>query len=173
MDKPKLMFASLLLMILAAPTFSQSTPLAAVRSFYAFDRSHSQVFNRTNIDARKRWLNDKLYNLLLKELDREREYLKQNPTDKPHFGDGLPFQPLDETCEVNGQKYRRQLQFGTVRIKESIGNVDVSFVYPKACKIEPVLFGIHLIRVKGRWLIENVLYSGDKTLIEDLERTEY
>ena len=152
---------------------ARSSPLAAVKAFYAYDRSHSQVFNRRNIEARRRWFDDALYKLLLKELDREREYLKQNPTDKPHFGDGLPFQPPDEMCEVGGKKYRRQLQYGAVTVKEDTGNVDVRFVYPTPCKIEPVLYAIHMTKIKGRWLIENVLYPGSRTLVEDLEREEY
>jgi len=174
MNKTKFILPILLVALSGTAAFSQSTPLAAVKSFYAYDRSHPQAFNRKNIETRKRWLDDTLYTLLLKELDREREYLKQNPIDKPHFGDGLPFQPLDEICEVKGKKYRRQVKFGTVTVKENSGNVDVRFVYPKACEIEPVLCAIHMTKIKGRWVIENVLYPGSNmTLVEDLERTEF
>ena len=38
--------------------------------------------------------------LLTKELDREREFLRANPGDKPHFGDGLPFRPIEEMCQA-------------------------------------------------------------------------
>ena len=31
----------------------KAAPAAAVKAFYQFDRSHSQTFNRKNIDARK------------------------------------------------------------------------------------------------------------------------
>jgi hypothetical protein len=44
----------LMLMMAASLTaFSQNSgPVAAATAFYKFDRSHSQVFNRENIDAR-------------------------------------------------------------------------------------------------------------------------
>ena len=54
----------------------QSTPKAAVESFYKFDRSNSQTFNRENIDARKPWFSTELYSLFQTELKREAEYLK-------------------------------------------------------------------------------------------------
>src|SRR5436190_21585339 len=95
----------MLLMTASLTVFSQSSgPVAAAYAFYKYDRSHSQVFNRENIDARKQWLSAALCKLLIIELAREKEYLKKNATDKPHFGDGLPFQPLDEECAAGGKK---------------------------------------------------------------------
>jgi hypothetical protein len=173
MNKPTFLLVIVMAVLASAKVQAQSTPLAAAKAFYAYDRAHPQVFNRRNIEARKRWFDAALYRLFLKELDREREFLKQNPTDKPYFGDGLPFQPTDELCEARGRKYRRQVQFGTVTVKEGSGNVDVIFVYPKACKIIPVLYTLHLTKAKGRWLIEDVLYPGSKTLLEVLGRREY
>jgi len=94
--KPQIAIGLMLLMTASLTAFSQNSgPVAAATAFYKFDRSHSQVFTRENIDARKQWLSAGLYKLLINELVREKEYLKKNPTDKPHFGDGLPFQPLD------------------------------------------------------------------------------
>jgi hypothetical protein len=158
---------------LGGTAYSQS-PSAAVAAFYKYDGSHSQTFNRRNIDARRRWLADPLYKLLLNELRREREYLKQNPTDKPHFGDGLPFRPLDEACELNGKAYHRRIRVGKVSVKGDIGNVDVYFEYSKACKLDPILYAVHVGKVKGRWLIEDILYAAEgRTLTEDLNRMEY
>ena len=137
------------------------------------DRSHSQVFNRTAIEGRKKWFSPRLYQLFREELRKEREHLAKNPTDKPFFGDGFPFQPLDEPCEINGKKYRRQLKFGTVTVKENRANADVSFVYPKPCNIDPIQYAIHLTKVKERWLIEDVLYPGSKSLVEVLNRKAY
>lgn len=151
-----------------------SSPKAALAAFYKFDGAHSQTFNRKNIDARKRWFSDELYKLFLKELDREAQYLKANPTDKPHFGDGLPFRPLDEPCELNGKKYRRTMSFGTVTVKGDLGNVDVFFRYPKACKIPDILYAVNMDKEKRGWVIADIRYfPGDKSLVEDLGRKEY
>lgn len=151
-----------------------STPKAAVESFYKFDRTNSQVFNRENIEARKRWFSKELYDLFLKELDREAEYLKANPTDKPHFGDGLPFRPLDETCKVNGREYRRSISYGQITVKGELGNVDVYFKYPKGCNIPDVLYAVNMEREGTRWVISDIRYIAENTsLVEDLNRKEY
>ena len=149
-------------------------PRDAVTAFYKYDAAHSQVFTRTDIDARRRWFSDELYKLFLKELDREKEYLVRNPTDKPHFGDGLPFRPLDEACELNGKSYRRTISYGRVTTKGDLGNVDVYFKYPKACNIPDVLYAVNLSRERGRWVIDDIRYIADNSsLVEDLNRKEY
>lgn len=152
----------------------QLSAKAAITAFYAFDGKNSQTFNRKNIDARKRWFSDELYKLFLKELDREAAYLKANPTDKPHFGDGLPFRPLDEPCSVNGRTFSRTISYGQVTVKGDLGNLDVKFKYPKACNIPDVLYAINMEKEKGRWVISDIRYfPGDTSLVEDLGRKEY
>src|SRR5690242_13636061 len=84
-----------------------STPRATVETFYRFDRSHSQVFNRRNIDARRQWFSTELYSLFLNELKREAAFVRKNPDEKPYFGDGLPFQPYDETCRAGRRELHR------------------------------------------------------------------
>ena len=174
MKKHILLIAILLSLSAVASFAQQTTPKAAAASFYKFDRSNSQTFNRRNIDLRKRWFSTELYKLLLNELKREAAYIKANPTDKPHFGDGLPFQPLDETCDLNGKSYRRTISYGTVTVKGDAGNVDVYFKYPKGCNIPDVLYAVNMDKEKGRWVISDVRYfPGDTSLVEDLNRKEY
>jgi len=159
----------------AVGAIAQTTgPKASVTAFYKYDAAHSQVFNRKNIDARKRWFSDELYKLFLKELVRETEYLAKNPTDKPHFGDGLPFRPLDETCELNGKSYRRAISYGQVTVKGDLGNVDVYFKYPAGCNIPDILYAVNVSKERGRWVIDDIRYIADNTsLVEDLDRKEY
>lgn len=161
--------------VVSQAAFAQTGgPKAAVTAFYKYDASHSQVFNRKNIDARKRWFGKELYKLFLKELAREKEYLAKNPTDKPHFGDGLPFRPLDETCSFNGREYRRTISYGRVTVKGDLGNVDVYFKYPKGCNIPDVLYAVNMSKERGRWVIDDIRYISDNTsLVEDLNRKEY
>lgn len=147
---------------------------AAVAAFYRFDATNSQVFNRRNIDARKRWFSAELYKLLINELAREKEFLKAHPTEKPYYGDGLPFRPLDEVCELNGKKYRRQISYGQVTVKGDLGNVDVYFKYPKACSIPDILYAVNISLENGRWVIDDIRYFPDNSsLVEDLNRKEY
>jgi hypothetical protein len=172
--KKQLLFLSLAIAALTGGIFAQTnTPAAAVTSFYKFDRSHSQIFNRRAIDARKKWFSDSLYKLFLNELKREKEYLKQNPTDKPHFGDGLPFQPLDETCEANGKTYRYSYKIVPGIVNKRSATVSVRFSYPKQCSIDPMTYKFKLIKSGSAWLINDVEYPDDATLIEDLKRPVY
>lgn len=151
-----------------------STPAAAVKAFYSFDAKHSQEFNKVSIDVRKKWLSSELYELFINELKREKEYLKKNPTDKPHFGDGLPFRPLDETCQLGRIKYKYTISYGTETVKGDLANVDVRFKYPKGCNIPDVLYAVNMEREKGRWVISDIRYfPGDTSLVEDLNRTDY
>ena len=171
----KLVLAFPIILTASFAIFAQATgPKAAVMAFYKYDAAHSQVFNRKNIDARKRWFSDELYTLFLKELEREKDYFSKNPTDKPHFGDGLPFRPLDEACELNGKSYRRAISYGQVTVKGNVGNVDVYFKYPKSCNVRDVLYAVNMEKDRVRWVISDLRYIEDNTsLVEDLDRNEY
>src|SRR6058998_3314832 len=140
-------------------TYSQmSSPANTVRLFYKFDRSHSQIFNRRNIDERKSWFSASLYQLFLNEMRREATDLKKNPTDKPHFGDGLPFQPLNEPCEADGKTYRNRYDVVPGKVKRSDGHVTVRFFYPFACKMGRSIYGIDLKKTGSRWVIDDIGY---------------
>jgi hypothetical protein len=149
----------------------RSSPKTALEAFYKFDRSHSQTFNRSNINARKQWFSSELYSLLLNELKRDAAYLKKNPTDKPFFGDGLPFQPLQEKCEAG--KYRALI------IKQDFLKGDravelAGFAYPKPCKQpDPVVYTIGMFKLGGKWVIDDINYGEDTTLKQRLQRKEY
>ena len=168
--------ALVLMMVFTASVavFSQATgPKAAVTAFYKYDRSHSQVFNRRNIDARKQWLSAELYKLLINELAREKAYLAKNPGNKPYF-EGLSFHPLDETCDLNGKNHGWSISYGQVTVKGRIGNVDVYFKYPKGCNIPDILYAVNMEKQRGRWVISDVRYiSSNTSLVEDLNRKEY
>jgi hypothetical protein len=173
--KPQIALGLMLMMTASLTAFSQNSgPKSTVVNFYKFDLSHAQTFSRRNIDARRQWFSVELYKLLLNELAREKEYLKKNPTNKPHFGDGLPFQPLQENCEANGKSYGRSISYGQVTVKGGIGNVDVYFKYPRACDPDDILFAVNMEKEKGRWVISDIRYISDNTsLVEDLNRKEY
>lgn len=152
----------------------QNSPGNATKSFYAFDRSHSQVFNRRNIDARKGWFSAALYKLFLYELRREAAYLKKNPNDKPYFGDGLPFQPIDETCKVGGRDTHRSVSVHQEFQQKSRGAATATFSFPKGCTDgDKVVYTIGLVLEHGRWVIDDVNYGEDTSLKQRLHRKDY
>ena len=148
-----------------------SSPKAALEAFYKFDRSHSQTFNRNNIVARRQWFSAELFKLLLEELRRDTAYLKKNPGDKPYFGDGLPFQPLQETCE-QGQKRGLVIKQESHHGDRAI--LTATFAFPKPCKdTAPIIYTVGMIRGYKSWVIDDVNYGEDTTLKQRLKRKEY
>lgn len=175
MFKSKMLFVPIVFALFAFSSLAQTnTPVAAANSFYKYDRSHSQTFNRRNIEARKTWFSTELYRLFQYELKREAAYLKNNPTDKPYFGDGLPFQPIDETCKAGRQNLHKSLVVKPAFQKGNRAAVTATFAFPKPCK-EPdaTTYTIGMIKTKAGWVIDDVNFGEDRTLKEDLKRKDY
>jgi len=173
MSKAKFVFLLAISCALSSITAAQSAdPVGSVRSFYAFDRAHSQTFNRKNVDARKRWFSPELVRLFDNELRRQGTFLKQNPTDKPYFGDGFPFQPLQENCDGAGKS--RAVRFKQEFRKGGRAAVTASFSYPQPCKTaDPITYTVGLVQKGGVWLIDDLNTGEDHSLKEILRRRDY
>ena len=166
----KLRFTLIFIACVVSAT-AQSSPRATVDAFYRFDRSHSQIFNRRNIDARKRWFSAELYKLFLYELRREADFVKKHPDEKPFFGDGLPFQPVQEMCEQGRDR--------TVVIKQDFvrgtrAAATATFAYPKPCRdADPLVYTIGLTKTRTGWVIDDINFGEDTSLKQRLQRKEY
>ena len=160
--KHKLVLTTALLFLTATFAYSQ-TPQVTVRAFYAYSNSHSSTFNLRHIESRKQWYTPELYKALRKQLSDDAALPKD---EKPLFGDGLTFRPLDEPCQVGERSYKRVQSVGRTEIIKSTAIVDVTFAYPKACvpAIEPILYQVNLKRVGGKWLIDDLTYDDGSTL---------
>jgi hypothetical protein len=174
MFKSKMLIAPVVFAVFALNSFAQmNTPLAAVNSFYRYDRTHSQNFSRANIEARKAWFSADLYDLFRKEFKREDEYLKKNPGDKPYF-DELPFQPIDEPCKTRGKTLHKALSVKHRTENGKTATVLASFAFAKPCKNpDTTIYTIALVKGKTGWLIDDVLYEDNRSLKVDLNRKEY
>jgi len=172
--KTKIIFLSVILMFLSANVFAQKqTATAIVESFYKFHRARSRAFKASEVNLHKKWFTAELNRLFANELKREKEYLKQNPTDKPHFGDGFPFLPFEE-CSSGGKLVKNVLKIGTETIRKSIAIVEVKIYQPKQCGGElSETYKVELKNIKGVWLIDDWIYSDGERLTEDLKRAEY
>jgi hypothetical protein len=172
MKKLRVMLFVTVVCVCYQTTIAQNTPKSTVEAFYRYDRFHSQTFNRRNIDARKRWFSAELYNLFLNELKRETAYLKKNPGNKPRFGDGLPFQPLQESCD--GKTSARQVL--SIRQESVLGNravVTARFTDPKPCPSRTDVITIGVIKTRSGWVIDDMNFGTDETLKQELRRKEY
>ena len=172
--KTKIIFLPIILLLLSSGVFAQKQDASAVvQSFYKFHLSGSGIFNANELKVRKKWFTDDLNKLFQTELQREKEYLKANPTDKPHFGDGFPFQPYEE-CDSAGKLIKNTYQVETATVKGEKATVEVKFYQPKECGGDLIdAYKVELVKTKGKWLIDDWLYSDAKTLTEDLKRTNY
>jgi len=172
--KTKIFFLSIILLTLSTGVYAQKQDASAVvQSFYKFHLLRSGIFNANEVKARKKWFTDDLNKLFQTELQREKEYLKANPTDKPHFGDGFPFQSLNE-CESAGKLIKNTYTVGAATVKGERATVEVKFFQPKECGGELIdTYKVELVKIKGKWLIDDWLYSDAKTLTEDLKRANY
>ena len=172
---PRFILLATLFAILSMGAAAQkATPVAVVKAFYAYDRAHSQTFNRRNIDARKAWFSAELYSLFRNELRRETAYLKRNPSDKPYFGDGLPFQPIDETCKAGRRELHKSVAVKPAFQKGDRAAVTTTFAFPKPCKDwDATTYTIGLVKGNAGWLIDDVNYGDERSLKVDLKRKEY
>lgn len=169
-----IMIAALFILCPAAIFAQNSTPVAAVKSFYEYDRSHSQTFTWSAIEARRKWFTPELYKLFQKELKRERDFLKKHPKDKTYFGDGLPFQPIDETCGTGGKGKHKALTFKAEPVAGVTASVQAIFAFPKPCtEPDTTIYTVKLVKRPNGWLIDDVQFEGDRSLVPDLKRKDY
>ena len=115
-----------------------------------------------------------MFNLFLYELKREAADLKKNPTDKPYFGDGLPFRPIDETCKVGKRTMHKDVSF---KFESGTGRsaiVQAIFAFPAPCKDpDTTTYKILLVKENSNWRIDDVLYEDNHGLKQDLKRKDY
>jgi len=146
--KTKIAFLSIVLLALSTSVFAQKQDAnATVQAFYKFHLSRSGVFKESEVKAYRKWFSDDLNKLFQTELQREKKYLKKNPTDKPHFGDGLPFQPLDE-CESGGKLIKNAYTVSAATITEAAAIE--SSITPSRRPIKSSLVLSPKIRIVGR-----------------------
>ena len=150
-------------------------PAETVRAFYKLSNARSSIFNRRHIEVRKSWYTPDLQKAFLAQLLEDEEYLKANPTDKPHFGDGLTFRPLDEPCDVGERSYKRIQSIGRTEINRLRAEVEVKFAYPQACtlKLAPIVYRVNLQKIGGKWLIADWTYDDGSTLVGDIKKDNY
>jgi hypothetical protein len=165
----------LLIMLLSVEAAAQnSSPTSAVRSFYALDGKSSQIFNRRNLNTRRPYLSQRLYNLFVEELRKQAAHLRSNPDDKPFFGDGFPFRPIDEPCEVNGRSIgRRYSVMREVRYRGSRAVVPVRFSYARPCTIGPLNYKVELTRSGSGWVIDDIIYEDGSKLSDSMKDHRY
>jgi hypothetical protein len=172
---PKTFLSIVIIALASLAAYSQNAPDATVRAFYAYSNARSSTFNRRHIELRKKWYTPALYAAFLKQLEEDEKYLKAHPTDKPFFGDGLDFRPLDEPCEVGDRSFKRVQSVARSQIISSRAEVEVKFAYPSACThgYQPIIYKVNLQKIGGKWLINDWTYEDGRTLVGEMKGHNY
>ncbi len=172
--RTKTICISIALLVFSAVCPAQiQKPSGIVRSFYKFHLAASGTFNAAAIKTRRRWFSADLNMLFHNELKRQKAYLKINPTDKPHFGDGFPFQPFEE-CSQGGRAYKNTYIVIDKRTARNTATVEIKFYGPKKCGGKLIdTYEIEMIKTSSSWLINDWIYSNGETLTSELKRADY
>lgn len=148
-------------------------PAVYVQAFYAFEMKAPQSFDKRNLVRRQKWLSPRLYDLFRAELRKQNAHLKTHPDDKPFFGDGFPFRPIDEVCDSNGRSYKRQYRVQAGKTRSGQHTVTVRFSYPKPCGPMTIIYRLKLIRAGSRWLIDDVIFDDGSSLSAAMREHRY
>jgi hypothetical protein len=149
---------AIIVLIPVAALAQSSSPAATVTAFYNYDRTHSQVLTRGNINARIRWLTADFVRELREEEVREAAESKLHPDEKPWFGDGFRFQPDEEFVKEHGVRCRLRMSIAGQKIKTLTARVTARFAYTAPCEAHAELWKLHHVKVQGRWLINDIIY---------------
>ena len=149
------------------------SPSQVVRSFYIYDRAHSQVVNHTTVNARRQWFSDALYKRFRAKVDDTIEYQKQHPDDKPFFGDGFPFTPYEENCDAGAKSLEPKYHVGKARIRSNTATVPVTVSWPRQCNVPHVIYNVKLIRSRSGWRIDDLIYDDGSTLTAAMKEHRY
>jgi len=168
--KNKIIFLHIVLLVFSASVFAQEQSATEyVESFYKFHRVRLRAFNASEVDLHGQWFSAELNKLFKNELKREKAFLKKNPTDKPHFGDGFPFAPYEECTNA-----KNVLKIGAATAKGDKTLVEVMFYQPEPCGGALIeTYKVELVKSDGVWLINDWIYDDGERLSDDLKRTKY
>lgn len=175
MRMSKITLCFVFILIIGGHCIAQNrTPVAAAKAFYAYDRAHNSAFTKAAVDARKQWFSAALYKLFLYEIKRQNDFLRENPGEKPYFGDGMPFQPYDELCTVGKTNLHKKLTIKPDSQDTATASVFAVFEFPPPCKTpDTTTYTIKLVRSATGWVIDDVVYEEGQSLVKDLNRTDY
>lgn len=170
----KILLISTLIFAFGLSVSAQKSGAAeTVKSFYVYHNSRSGLFSLHEVNLRRKWFTAELFNLFLNELKREDEFTRKNPSDKPHYGDGFPFQPFSECVE--GEKVLiNTFEVNEISSDASKAEVEIKFYSPEKCNKELIdTYKVELVKTKRVWLINDLIYSDKTRLTDDLKRKNY
>ena len=155
------LLAASLLSISALAQDDKAAAVKTLNAFYQFHRAHKNIFNKAQINLRKKWLTPELYQLLLKEDAREMREARQYPDEKPYF-EGLPFTAMEEYPPP-------KLKMGDAKVEGDTAQIEMKFVYGKGGKDSESKWTVEMKKVNSVWLISNIFFEGGEDTLKTLK----
>ena len=173
-NKHRFLLSLVLIPAFGLSIFAQKqSAIETVKSFYKFHNSRSGIFSLHEVKLRRKWFTAELYKLFLNEIKREDEFVKKNPNDKPHFGDGFPLQPFSE-CVIDEKVINNSYEAKEISSDTTKATVEVKFYSPEKCEKDLLdTYKVELVKTRNVWLINDWIYSDNSRLTTDLKRKDY
>ncbi|HEY0429416.1 MAG TPA: hypothetical protein VGC76_16670 [Pyrinomonadaceae bacterium] len=154
----------ILLNAVCSLTPAQQAARAALQQILSYEKTHDNatdtIFNRRNLEIRRKWMTPSLYRLYLIELAREEREAKEHPDEKPYFGDGMDFGPLKELCKVGDRIYSQKFSFSRGRFIGNYAYLRARFFYHPECDgNEPTYYAFIFRKLGKAWLLDNIDYG--------------
>jgi hypothetical protein len=158
-------------------TMGQQRADDTVRHALRYEQTHDNgpdiVFNRRNLEIRRKWMTLSLYRLYLIELAREERESKERPDEKPYLGDGMDFSPMKESCKVGNKFYLQRFLLSKARVLRTRAYVRARFFYHPDCDYGEYTYYTFILKRGGRaWFIDDIDYGKKRTLRGDLRRSD-
>lgn len=139
---------------------------AAADSFYRMHIAHFGFPLEPDLKRLRPYLSPALNSLLANEVRRMRAWSKQNPDQKPPV--------IEDLFVCNRSEVPQRFSVEGVKVDKGKANATVKFEYVEGgAVVQTCDVDATFVRLKGKWLLDNVAWAGSADLRTLLSRKEY
>lgn len=150
----------------SAQTSEARRVTAAADSFYRMHVAHFGFPLEPDLKRLRPYLSPSLNSLLARELRRMREWSKQNPDRKPPV--------IEDLFVCNRYEVPQRFEVGGVKVGGRSASATVRFEYVEGgAVVQSCTVDATFVRLKGKWLLDNVAWAGSADLRTLLSRKDY
>lgn len=139
---------------------------AAADSFYRMHVAHFGFPLEPDLRRLRPYLSPPLNSLLANEVRRMRRWSKQHPDEKPPV--------IEDLFVCNRSEVPWRFSVEGVKVDKGKANATVKFEYAEGGAVaQTCTVDATFVRLKGRWLLDNVAWPGSADLRKILSRKDY
>ena len=150
----------------SAQTSEARRVTAAADSFYRMHVAHFGFPLEPDLRRLRPYVSPALNSLLANEVRRMRAWSRRNPDEKPPV--------IEDLFVCNNADAPQKFSVGGVKVEGSRANATVKFVYEEGGRVVQTCdVNATFVRLKRRWLLDNVAWPGSADLRTLLSRKDY